>query len=494
MKRYLFVILLMPFIISIRCKAQNFPSQKIDLRITQKDSMNVIPSKPWTAASEVFSINMFVWGFNHFIANEDFARINIHSIKHNLKTFPVWDTDKFSTNLVAHPYHGSLYFNAARSNGMSFWQSIPYSFGGSLMWEFFMENERPSINDLLATTIGGTELGEITFRLSDLLLDNRATGSDRIRREILAGMISPIRAINRLITGEAWKHSATSGKVFRDVPVDFLIGIGPRFLAEQENTKKGEFSANLSVLLNYGNPFDDDYYSPYEWFRLSAGIDLFSNQPVITDVNAVAALWGKNVWDKEARSLSVGLFQHFNYYDSQIKTEEGKIVSPYRISEAAAIGGGVIYHRKAQPSDQMDVYAEYYVTGVALGASKSDYFMVDERDYNLGSGYSAKAFTGLLYKKQWGLMLNLENYHIFTWKGYDPDLDLSTVDFNKLNTQGDAGDARLAVFTSKLVYFSPKKWNISLSNRYFSRRTHYKYREDIDYSTYDISLSLGIVI
>ena len=85
------------------------------------------------------------------------------SIKNNFKTGPVWDTDKFSTNLVAHPYHGSLYFNAARSNGMNFWQSIPFAAGGSLMWEFFMENEPPSINDLMATTFGGVELGEITY-------------------------------------------------------------------------------------------------------------------------------------------------------------------------------------------------------------------------------------------------------------------------------------------------------------------------------------------
>ena len=69
-------------------------------------------------------MNMAVWTFDRFLMNEDFAKINGHTIKQNFKTGPVWDTDKFSTNLVAHPYHGSLYFNAARSNGLNFWQSI----------------------------------------------------------------------------------------------------------------------------------------------------------------------------------------------------------------------------------------------------------------------------------------------------------------------------------------------------------------------------------
>ena len=72
-------------------------------------------------------MNMAVWTFDRFLMNEDFAKINGHTIKQNFKTGPVWDTDKFSTNLVAHPYHGSLYFNAARSNGLNFWQSIPFA-------------------------------------------------------------------------------------------------------------------------------------------------------------------------------------------------------------------------------------------------------------------------------------------------------------------------------------------------------------------------------
>ena len=135
--------------------------------------------------------------FDRFLMNEDFAHINGHTIKNNFKTGPVWDTDKFSTNLVAHPYHGSLYFNAARSNGMNFWQSIPFAAGGSLMWEFFMENEPPSINDLMATTFGGVELGEITYRLSDLFIDDRSSGAERVGREILSGLISPVRGINR---------------------------------------------------------------------------------------------------------------------------------------------------------------------------------------------------------------------------------------------------------------------------------------------------------
>ncbi|MCD7713196.1 MAG: DUF3943 domain-containing protein, partial [Firmicutes bacterium] len=61
----------------------------------------------------------------------------------------------------------------------------------------------PSINDMIATTFGGVALEEITYRISDLFIDDRTTGKERIGREIVAGVISPIRAFNRIITGDA---------------------------------------------------------------------------------------------------------------------------------------------------------------------------------------------------------------------------------------------------------------------------------------------------
>ena len=80
---------------------------------------------PWKAAIETFGINVLVQSFDRFILDADFAQISFNSIKHNIKNGFVWDNDQFSTNLFAHPYHGGLYFNAARSNGMNFGSRYP---------------------------------------------------------------------------------------------------------------------------------------------------------------------------------------------------------------------------------------------------------------------------------------------------------------------------------------------------------------------------------
>lgn len=277
--------------------------------------------------------------------------------------------------------------------------------------------------------------------------------------------------------------------------MNFIVNLGTRYLYEREASENHETSLNLSIRLDYGNPYGDDFYSPYEWFQLKAAFDFFGNQPLISQVNAIGPLWGKNVWTKDSRAVTVGVFQHFDYYDSQIKQKSGDKMRPFRISQVAALGGGVLYNKSSE-EDRVDVYAEMYVNGIALGASQSDHFMVDERDYNLGSGYSVKTFAGLTYRKRWSFLLNLENYHIYTWKGYDPDIDLSSLtkdEYETLNVQGDAGNARLTAFTTQLIYTSPKRWNITLTNRYFSRRTHYKNveYEDVNTSTSDVMLSFG---
>lgn len=483
---------LLSLLSSVWAWGQHYP--KLNSRNYVSDSTYLLPKKPWLATAEVVGLNIAIWGFDRFALNADFARINRQTIKNNFKTGPVWDTDMFSTNLVAHPYHGSLYFNAARSNGLNFWQSIPYVAGGSLMWEFFMENEAPSINDLLATTFGGVELGEITYRLSDLFIDDRTSGAERVGREILTGLISPVRGINRLITGESWKRRTQKGRTYSRVPVNFVLILGPRFLAEQEHSRRATTSLHLGLRLDYGDPFEDEFYSPYEWFQLRAGFDFLSSQPLITQVSAIGALWGKRVWENGPRSLMAGVFQHFDYYDSQLRSSGDDKISPYRISEAAALGGGLIYYKQAEPSDKVDAFGSFYLNGIALGGSTSDYFRLDNRDYNMGSGYSLKVFSGLTYNQRWSFLLNLENYHIFTWKGYDPDIDLSTVDPHTFNVQGDKGDSRLTVLEMRLVYLSNKRWNISLSNRFFSRRTHYFYHENVTHSNYDLRLGFGIKI
>lgn len=55
----------------------------------------------------------------------------------------------------------------------------------------FRENTRPSLNDIINTPISGMFIGEIIYRLSSNVLDDRLRGKKRVWREIFAGIINP---------------------------------------------------------------------------------------------------------------------------------------------------------------------------------------------------------------------------------------------------------------------------------------------------------------
>lgn len=130
----------------------------------------------WRAAGEVVGFNIGLWAFDRYVQHGDWAYINLNTIKENFKHGFIWDNDQLGTNTFLHPYNGSLYYAAGRSNGFNYWQSELFAIAGSAMWELFMECEYPSTNDVIATPIGGAVLGETLFRASDALLDDRTGG------------------------------------------------------------------------------------------------------------------------------------------------------------------------------------------------------------------------------------------------------------------------------------------------------------------------------
>ena len=76
---------------------------------------------------------------------------------------PVWDKDLWIVNYIGHPYQGSYYYNAIRSQGASVLQSAVFCLSQSLLWEYGWEAgmEQPSIQDLILTPITGILIGEL---------------------------------------------------------------------------------------------------------------------------------------------------------------------------------------------------------------------------------------------------------------------------------------------------------------------------------------------
>lgn len=92
----------------------------------------------------------------------------VHQISEHWKNGPVRDKDGAFVNYVLHPISGSIYYQAARISGYSKMQSFGYSFlMSTFFWEYGVESlfETPSWNDLWATPLLGSLLGELFLQL-----------------------------------------------------------------------------------------------------------------------------------------------------------------------------------------------------------------------------------------------------------------------------------------------------------------------------------------
>ena len=443
------------------------------------------PKRPWQALAEVTAINVGVQLFDRWALNSDFAQTTLRSLRHNFTDGMVWDNDFFITNMFAHPYHGNLYFNAARTNGLSFWESAPYSLLGSAMWEFLGETEPPAINDIIATTCGGMAIGEMTHRLSHTILDDRDHGWRRFWREAAAAIINPIQGIHRIVSGDAWRVRSDHYRYhdFHEIPVDVSFSVGWRYLADDGALFRGVHAPYVNMTLTYGTSVDGDKHTtPYDFFDLETNAAFGGGQPMVNTLSIVGRLWSTPILDKKDMAGEFGIYQHFNYYDAK-PIEDGSELTPYRISEAAGFGPGFIVSLP-QMGAISKLEQRVFLSGILLGGTKSDFFNVIERDYNMGSGFSVKSKTQIDFGKFGRFVLNAKYFRLYTWKGYE-DKDLNAYasgekDLHYLNVQGDNSNAALLVINPIIEFHLARQWSINLSTTYYWRRTHYNYYYDKD--------------
>jgi hypothetical protein len=228
--------------------------------------------KPGFAFAEIVTINTFIWGWGHYVLDGYWTDISWKTAEASMRHGFEWDPNQFFNNFFSHPYHGNTYYNAARTNGMNFWESSAMAMSGSAMWEMFMESEFPAFNDWAMTTLGGIALGEGTFRFSSQVLDDRATGADRVWREALAFGLNPVGGFNRLVSGQMFKRSSTLN--YMRSPMNGYVAIGGRGTSSTENAAEVPAKAVYELVMSYGEPFADegirkpfDYFTFRVWFN-----------------------------------------------------------------------------------------------------------------------------------------------------------------------------------------------------------------------------------
>ncbi len=388
------------------------------------DSFRVteVTKNGWFVTGEVAGLNLLIWSYNRFIResgqNPGF-RIGFNSWEENILNGFEWDDNSFSTNQFAHPFHGSLYFNAARTNGYDYWGSMPFAFGGSFMWEYFCETHHPSINDWVATSIGGIALGESLFRFSNMILDNTATGSSRFWKELGGFIVNPIRGFNRIVSGNASRvYANPPGRFPNKLKASYEIGT--RTVGEERVWEADTTRVYMQMDFNYGDPFEGDNERPFDSFDFTLQLN-FSDKAAIGRAQAKGLLFANLVAESENAQHLIGAYQHYSYINNWAFEWGGQSLSASYLSQVE------MGHAKLS--------TEFHALGIILAGTASDYENFTGRSYDYGPGLgfefqtvlhrNERPFFTLGHSSYWIYVLNgdkANHYVNFTWVRLDIQL------------------------------------------------------------------------
>ena len=434
--------------------------QEVDASVSEYvRPVEPIPKRTGTAIAEAMSINVLIWAFAQYgMEGESGAHswINLDTMRDNLTYWFEWDPNHFSTNFFAHPYHGSMYFNSGRNNGMDYWSSSLLSLGGSFMWEVFMERHRPSVNDLIMTSTGGMFLGETLFRYANLIWDDSATGFNRVWREIVGTLLNPMGGINRLIHGDMATTRSTPNQT--RAPVQFLFSWAGNVVGRSANLSDQETSPVLEMLIVYGDPFKSgESRKPFDYFPIQFNLR-FADETYL-NVYAYSLLAGKDLDSNENQNHLIGIFQHYDYIRNEAIELGG-----------TSFCGGIMSRFQLAPKARLTAIGHF--GWMVLGASNNEYVIDDLRDYNYGTGF--KAHVDLAFDlNRFGLFLvRWSLYKMYTLEGAD-------------------GSDRLHLFQGKYRIPIWKALGLGVQYTQYRRHSHYVNFPDVQQKLYEFRLSLS---
>lgn len=219
-------------------------------------------------AGEILGQNVFVWAWDYYVLDKNYARTGPSYWKRNFREGWKWDHNHWAINFYGHPYQGSYYYNAARAGGYGFYRSMVWAALGSSTWEMFAETEYPAPNDLISTSVGGSMFGEVLYRLSRLAYNNYEVPW---YRQLGAFVLHPMAYGQRKMFGN---------RDFRTgwVPVELTVALGggSRFgsdyrignrAAADLDEEWNDHHGMTALYLEYGRPYTR-VKEPFDYFKV----------------------------------------------------------------------------------------------------------------------------------------------------------------------------------------------------------------------------------
>jgi len=337
-----------------------------------------------------------IWATNWYLLDQYWANISIKTLQNNIEAGWVWDEDGFDVNQVGHPTQGALVYTAARAQGLSYWESIAYPTLASLIWEVGMENESPSINDMITTPMSGVAFGEIIHRLSALTL---GSGHEKpLSRQILTGLINPLGyGVNRLILGKSIHQNFSAQPA--NLLSELAAGGGPGYHETSEPSQNVP-RRFIRFSLIYGNPLAQaENFKPFDNFSFVTILN-FNRRDYVGEIYASGMLGRLYSRSTEQSKLVVAVFQNYDFMNHD----------DYKVS-SASVGPGVIHIYSISPKLTLGTHANGSL--IMMGSAGDINDDIETRDYHFGQGFSTKFMGKLIWADRGQAYIRLKRYFIY---------------------------------------------------------------------------------
>jgi hypothetical protein len=339
------------------------------------------------------------WIFDRYVADKDYARISWKTIGHNLNPGSwEFDNDEFQTNQFGHPYHGSNFYSAFRVNGYTFWQAAPAAFAGSYLWETFAENQAPAPNDFINTSYGGIILGEMTYRLSNKIVNNRTRGFKRQVNEVFGFLINPMNGLKRITSGK-WGTVPNNPADIDSSKIHAEFGLGARTFNTGSHDKHTGWYGHIKLL--YGIP-EENYRTPFSNIAVNAEFGKDDSTRINT-LTVYGSLAGWEVGSTEKYEHLVILSANYDYIRN---------VSFFYSAQSLRIN----LLSEHDISKKVTINTSIGVGALILGAVP-DKYLFRGRNYDYGSGAAINLTGGVNVANKLNYTINYKGGWLVTLSG-----------------------------------------------------------------------------
>ncbi len=351
-------------------------------RNARRDAWGVPRSWGW-ATGEMLAINFVASALNEYVRGESAYPITARTIKGNFDHGFAYDDNDFRTNQLVHPFNGGAYFNTARANGIGFWGSAGMALVGAFVWECCGESQPMSWNDMVSTGLGGIARGEIAHRVGAAIVDNTATGRERLWREVGAFLVNPVGEFNRLVSGRARRvfENPSNPNDWRPQRLDLQTAIGARVIGEGASiVHDANAYGFLELDLLYGDAFVRNR-RPFDRFDAAMQLN-FGEKTRLGRMIIRGDLWSKPLGDTAGPRHVLAVVQDFDYIDNEAYVYGGQGFGLALFSQRG-VGRAMLRSRAVG----------YLVAGAAVNAEYS--FLAEipnprqQRNYDYGGGTGA---------------------------------------------------------------------------------------------------------